>query len=53
MISRLNTLNEISMEFMECVNENVKNKKRHFLYIEGRFYGFDDDLRDTIKAIPN
>ena len=57
------------MEFMECLNENVKKKnKGHFLYIGGRanpittgsnlldtkyeFYGFSDDLRDTVKAIP-
>ena len=54
------------MEFMECLNENVKKnkKKGHFLYIRGRailittvanlldtkceFYGFNDDLRDTL-----
>ena len=45
---------------MECLNKDVK-KKGHFLYIGGRviitnlldikyeFYGFNDDLRDTIN----
>ena len=52
------------MEFMECLNEDVK-KKGHFLHIGGRailiatssnlldakyeFYVFNDDLRDTIN----
>ena len=53
------------MEFMECLNEDAKKEKGHFLYIEGRaiqittgfnlldtkyqFYGFSDDLRETIN----
>ena len=54
------------MEFMECLNEDAKKKKKgHFLYIAGKtvliatgsnlldtkyqFYGFNDDLRDTIN----
>ena len=52
------------MEFMECLNEDLK-KKGHFLYIGGRailittgtnlfdtkskFYRFNDDLRGTIN----
>ena len=58
-------LNGISVEFMECLNENTKKKKGHFLYIGGRailfttgsnlldtkykFYGLNDDLQDTIN----
>ena len=61
-------LNGISMEFMECLNEGAKKKKKkkgHFLYIGDRaiqiatgsnlldtkyeFYGFNDDLRETIN----
>ena len=34
-ISRLKILSDISMEFTECLNEDVKKKKGHFLYIEG------------------
>ena len=53
------------MEFMECLKEDAKKKKGYFLYIGGRanliatganlldtkheFYGFNDDLRDTIN----
>ena len=53
------------MKFMECLNEDVYKEKGHFLYITGRavlittgtnllntkyeFYGFNDDLRDTIN----
>ena len=53
------------MEFMECLNEDAKKKKGHFLYIGGRdvliatganlldttydFYEYNDDLRDTIN----
>ena len=49
---------------MECLNDDAKKNKGHFLYIVGRdilittganlfdtkyrFYGFNDDLRDTI-----
>ena len=52
------------MEFMECLNEDAKKK----MYIEGRavliatnsnlldtkyeFYGFNDDLRNTINSLP-
>ena len=52
------------MKSIECLNEDAK-KKGHFLYIGGRavqiatsfnlfdtkyeFYGFNDDLRDTIN----
>ena len=36
-ISRLKILNGISMEFMECLNEDAKKEKKgHFLYIGGR-----------------
>ena len=60
----LKILNGISMDFMECLNKDVK-QKWHFLYIRGRavlmatsanyldtkykVYGFSDDLRDTIN----
>ena len=53
------------MEFTECLNEDTKKEKGHFLYIGGRavqiaigsnlldtkheFYGFNDDLRDIIN----
>ena len=50
------------MQFMECLNENEKKEKGHFLYIRGKaviittssnlcdkFYAFHDDLRDTIN----
>ena len=65
-ISQLtNTQWYFSVEFMECLNEDVKKKKGHSLYIRGRavqiatgsnlrdtkykFYGFNDDLRDTFN----
>ena len=53
------------MDFMECLNGDAKKEKGYFLYIRGKdiliaisanlldtkcqFYGFDDDLRDTIN----
>ena len=62
--SRLKILNGICMEFMEYLNKDAK-KKEHFLHSRGRavliataatlldikytFYGFHDDLRDTIN----
>ena len=64
MIFRLKILNGISIEFMKCFNEDTK-KKGHSLYIGGRailiatssnlldtkykFYGFNNDLRETIN----
>ena len=58
-------LNSISIEFMECLNEDMKKKKGHFLYIGGRavlittvsnlldakykVHGFNGDIRDTIN----
>ena len=63
--SRLKILNGIAMEFMECLNEDAQKKNEHFLCIGDRtilitngfnlldtkyeFYGFNDDLRDTIN----
>ena len=53
------------MEFKECLNKDANKKKGHFLCIGGKavliatganlldtkheFYGFNDDLRDTIN----
>ena len=61
----LKMLNGISMEFIECLNKDAKKNIGHFLYINSRailfatdanlldtkyeFYGFNDDLRDTIN----
>ena len=37
------------MEFMECLNEDAKKKKGHFLYIEGKaiLIGIGSNLLDS------
>ena len=63
MNSKLKILNGVCMKFIECLNKDAK--KKYFLFIRSRavliatcakllntqykFYGFNDDLRDTIN----
>ena len=61
----ISRLNGISIEFMECLNKDAKKKKNTFSTSDSRavqiatgsnlldtkyeFYGFSDNLRDTIN----